>query len=108
MSQTKISRREFLRVSALAVGGMVLAACASEATTEAPMDKPTDAPKATDAPAAADATATPRPVAEPTNTPVPEVEAAKEAPMLAAKVAAGTLPPLADRLPANPLDPPAR
>jgi len=107
MSQTsKINRREFLRLSALAIGGTVMAACASSATTEAPMEEPTEAmTQATEAPAEpAEATATPRPVAEPTNTPVPTAEAAaQEAPMLAAKVAAGELPPLAERLPAVPL-----
>ena len=97
----KINRRDFLRMSAMTVGGMVLAACASS-TTEAPVEvAPTVAP--TKEPAAAPATATPRPVAEPTNTPVPEVVAAKEAPMLADMVAAGTLPALEERLPKTPL-----
>ena len=33
---SKISRREFLRVSAAAVGGAVLAACGAKATTTSP------------------------------------------------------------------------
>jgi peptide/nickel transport system substrate-binding protein len=96
----KINRRDFLRMSAMTVGGMVLAACAAE--TEAPVEEaPVEAP-VEEAPAA-QATATPRPIAEPTNTPVAQVAAAKESPMLADMVAAGTLPPLAERLPKNPL-----
>jgi len=101
----KINRRDFLRLSAMTIGGMALAACAQQAT-EAPAAEPTAVPveptKAVEAPAAK-ATATPRPVAEPTNTPVPTAEAAKESPAMAAKVAAGTLPPLAERLPDVPL-----
>jgi peptide/nickel transport system substrate-binding protein len=96
----KINRRDFLRLSAMTVGGMALAACAPEAT-QAPVQEAPVA-EATQPPAAA-ATPTPRPVAEPTNTPVPTVAAAKESPLLADMVAAGTLPPLADRLPKNPL-----
>jgi peptide/nickel transport system substrate-binding protein len=100
MSMTKkINRRDFLRMSAMSVGSMVLAACA--AGTEAPV---VEAP-VEEAPVekAAAATPTPRPIAEPTNTPVAQVAAAKESPMLADMVAAGTLPPLEERLPLNPL-----
>jgi peptide/nickel transport system substrate-binding protein len=95
----KINRRDFLRLSAMTVGGMALAACAAE--TEAPV---AEAP-VEEAPVepVAQATPTPRVVAEPTATQVAAVEAAKEAPMLADMVAAGTLPPLADRLPKVPL-----
>ena len=68
-----ISRREFLRVSALSATGVALAACAKTA-------EPTQAPEA--------ATATPKP-AEATATPVPAVGAAgKEAPILADQVSA--------------------
>jgi peptide/nickel transport system substrate-binding protein len=96
----KINRRDFLRLSAMTVGGMVLAACAP-AATEAPKE---EAP-VEEAPVekAAEATPTPRVIQEATATPVPTVAAAKEAPSLAAKVAAGELPPLAERLPKNPL-----
>jgi len=90
----KINRRNFLRLSAMTVGGMVVTACAAPAATEAPVAEPTKA---------AAATATPRAIEQPTATLVPTVAAAKEAPMLAEAVAAGTLPPLADRLPATPL-----
>jgi peptide/nickel transport system substrate-binding protein len=58
---------------------MVVAACAP-ATTPAPVDEPTDAPQATDAP----------------------TSKYSESPMLAAKVAAGELPAVEERLPENP------
>jgi ABC-type transport system substrate-binding protein len=82
----KISRREFIRLSALAGAGVAVAACAK--ATEEPVVVPT----ATSAPVEK-ATATPVPVEEPE---------AKEAPMLAEKVSAGSLLPLEERLPANP------
>ncbi|HUT21040.1 MAG TPA: twin-arginine translocation signal domain-containing protein, partial [Anaerolineae bacterium] len=82
----EISRREFIRVSALATAGVAVAACAK--ATEEPVVVPT----ATSAPAKEAATATPMPV---------EAEA-KEAPMLADMVTAGTIPPLDERLPSNP------
>jgi peptide/nickel transport system substrate-binding protein len=90
---SKITRREFIHISALAAAGVTLAACAK-----------TTAPTATTAPKAAEATATPAPTAaEATATPKPaEQPAGNEAPSVAAKVSAGTLPPLQERLPANP------
>ncbi len=90
-----MSRREFLRLSALGVAGVTLASCAPQtaAPTKAPEVKPTEA--------AAAPTAIPTQAA--TATPVPTVAAAKEAPMLADMVTAGKLPPLAERLPKNPL-----
>jgi len=99
VSQTKkLSRREFLRLSAVSAAGVVLAACAKE--TAAPAVEATS----TTAAVAAEATATPRPVAEPTNTVVPTAEAqSMEPPSLQAKVDSGELPPLADRLPKVPL-----
>ena len=78
-----ISRREFLKASALAAAGLVAASCAKT-------EEPTQAPEATKA---AEATATPVPQQEP---------AAKESPILAEKVASGDLAPLDERLPANP------
>jgi peptide/nickel transport system substrate-binding protein len=85
----RISRREFIRVSVLATAGVAAAACAKTA-------EPTTSPKeqATATPKPAAATATPKPVEEP---------AAKEAPDLIAKVKAGDLPALAERLPDNPV-----
>ena len=100
MSQTKkISRREFLRLSAVTAAGVVLAACAKE--TVAPVAEPT----ATTAPKAVAATPTSIPTQGPTATPVPTVAASQfgEAPALAEMVKAGTLPPVEERLPKNPL-----
>ena len=82
----EITRRDFMRATALAAAGLAAVACAKTA-----------APTATPKPAAA--TATPRPTA----TPVPEEPAGIESPMLADMVSAGTLPALEDRLPKNPL-----
>ncbi len=102
MSQLKLNRREFLFASAMGAVGVALAACAKAPATAAP------APAAPAAPAAP-----PTKVPEPTNTPIPTLAAtatpvptavpAKEAPELAELVAAGKLPPLADRLPKVPL-----
>jgi peptide/nickel transport system substrate-binding protein len=100
MSQTKkISRREFLRLSAVGAAGVVLAACAQETTAPAAVEV-----TATTAPQAAKATPTPIVIAEASATPVPTSAAvAKEAPALAEMVKAGTLPPLEERLPKVPL-----
>jgi peptide/nickel transport system substrate-binding protein len=83
----KVTRREFLRVSAVATAGLLVQAC-TKAPTEAPAE-PTAALKA----------------AEPTATkaPAPELEAAKEAPMLSDMVSSGALPALDQRLPAEPM-----
>lgn len=84
---SKISRREFIHISALATAGATLAACAK--ATEAPKVEPTATPAAAKV--------------EPTATPVPETKPAEnEAPTLAQKVASGALPPLDERLPAQP------
>ncbi len=84
MSSRELSRREFLRLSALVAAGAVSAACAPGA-----------------------------PAAEPTPTPVPEAPAApaapaappskyNEAPMLSEQVQTGALPPVDERLPETP------
>jgi peptide/nickel transport system substrate-binding protein len=107
MSQKKLSRREFLRLSALGAAGVALSACAKKTETVAPaVVEPTKAPvEATKPPAAVAATPTPIPTTGPTATLVPTVETSKfkEAPMLADLVKAGTLPPVDQRLPKNPL-----
>jgi len=85
----RLSRREFLRVSSIVAAGTVAAACGGPAaTTPATAGGPTAAPagQATAAPAA----------------PGGAEAAAKEAPALAEMVAAGTLPPLEERLPLSP------
>ncbi len=103
MLKKKVSRRQFLYVSAFGVAGAVIAACTSAPpATTAPAA--TSAPAATTAPQAAN-TPTPIPTEAATATAVPTaaVASAKEAPALADLVKAGKLPPLAERLPQNPL-----
>jgi peptide/nickel transport system substrate-binding protein len=79
-NRRKISRREFLQVTAMAVGGGTLAAC--NPTTPVP----TTAPAATNTPAAT----------------VPAGPQYSEPPMLEDLVATGKLPPVAERLPITP------
>ncbi|MCU0522025.1 MAG: ABC transporter substrate-binding protein, partial [Anaerolineae bacterium] len=102
MSQRhKLTRRQFLYVSTLATAGAVASACGAPLTVE-----PTEVPPE---PTAAPPTATPKPEApaatakpdEPTAVPEP-MSKYKEAPMLAALVASGDLPPVDERLPLNP------
>jgi len=92
----KLNRRDFLRMSAVAAAGAVVAACAQQTAA------PTTAPAAT-ATAAAEATNTTIPTRAATNTPVPTPVEVKEPPVLSDMVSAGTLPPLDERLPQNPL-----
>jgi peptide/nickel transport system substrate-binding protein len=92
MSQRrKITRRQFLSLSAVAAAGAVVASCG-----------PTEAPSPTEAPATAvPATAVPPTAVPPAATAAP-VSKYKEAPMLADLVAQGQLPPVDERLPLNP------
>ncbi len=84
-----VSRREFIRLSAVATAGALAVACAP-AGAPAPANAPAAAaPEATKAPAAANA-----PAAAPTKF--------SEAPMLADLVKAGKLPAVDERLPATP------
>jgi peptide/nickel transport system substrate-binding protein len=89
-----VSRREFLRISALATAGVAAAACAKTAEpTEAPPEA-TAAPKEATAAPKEEATATPKPA---------EAAPAKEAPEWAEAAAAGDLPPYDERLPETPM-----
>jgi len=100
MSQKQMNRRKFLQMSAAGVAGLVIASCAPATTA------PTEAPAApTTPPEAPAATPTPRPIAAATATPVPTLaeEKYKEAPAMAELVKAGTLTPVEERLPKNPL-----
>lgn len=83
----KISRRDFLRTSALAAAGVAVVACAKTPDAATPQPTQTTAPKQEQA------TATPVPVTE---------TESKEAPALAELVKAGSLPALEERLPKNP------
>lgn len=96
MSQSKISRRDFLYGSALGVAGLVLAACTTPSAT-ATQEAATATPEA--------AVATPTPIATvaATATPVPTAAVSHEAPALADMVKSGKLPPLDQRLPKVPL-----
>ena len=78
----RISRREFMRVSALTAAGVVVVACGADG-----------------GPAAADEA----PAAEEAAAPEASVSQYNEAPMLAEMVANGELPPVDERLPLNPL-----
>jgi peptide/nickel transport system substrate-binding protein len=110
MARTKLNRREFLTVAALSGAGAVLAACGATPTpTPVP---PTATPKPaapTAAPAAPTATKAPAAPtaapAAPTATKAPAAPASKwsEAPMLADLVKAGKLPPIEQRMIADPL-----
>ncbi len=82
----RISRREFMRVSALTAAGVVAVACGADGGP----------PAADEAPAAEEA---------PAEAAAPEASASRynEAPMLAEMVANGQLPPVDERLPLNPL-----
>jgi peptide/nickel transport system substrate-binding protein len=105
-NKTRITRREFLRLTALVGAGVTAAACGAPAP--APTAAPA-APKATEKPAAPQPTAVPKatekPVtvataaAAPTAAPTSKY---KEAPALAELVKAGKLPPVDQRLPKNP------
>ena len=97
MISKKISRREFLLVSATGIGGVIFSACAKPtAEVVAPTEVPTEAVAATAEP-------TSIPTLTATQTPVPIAEVSREAPALAELVAAGKLPPLDERLPKVPL-----
>ncbi|OQA47071.1 MAG: putative ABC transporter-binding protein precursor [Chloroflexi bacterium ADurb.Bin325] len=88
-----IKRREFLKLSAALTVGGIAAACSPAAPApapEAPAEPPAQAPAEQAAPAAEAAAEAP-------------ASAFKEAPMLAERVAAGTLPPVDQRLPEEPL-----
>lgn len=93
MKDLQINRRRFLKISALAAVGTAITAC-TPAATQAPVAE-TPAPE------------TPAAEAPATEAPAAEAPAAvgkyKEAPMLAEKVKAGSLPAVDDRLPTNPL-----
>jgi peptide/nickel transport system substrate-binding protein len=94
LKDKNITRREFIRLSTVATAGLVASACVSaqpstevvEEAAEQPAPAPAEAKE--EAPVAAEAAAA--------------ASKYKEAPMLAALVQAGDLPPVDERLPANP------
>ncbi|MGI6208441.1 MAG: ABC transporter substrate-binding protein [Anaerolineae bacterium] len=97
MSGSRLTRRDLLRVSAIATGAAVATACGgAQAPAPAATSAPVQAPAATSAPEATTAPAAP---AAPAEAP----SKYNEAPMLAEMVKAGTLPPVEERLPKEPL-----
>ncbi|MBV8719226.1 MAG: ABC transporter substrate-binding protein [Chloroflexi bacterium] len=106
--QGRLNRRSFVRLVGFATGAGVLAACSPSApaapTQSAAAPKPTTppaAPAATTAPAGA-ATSAPAAAAAPTAAAAAPTKFT-EAPQLADLVKQGKLPPVEQRLPANPL-----
>jgi len=95
--EKRISRRDFLKVSVMAVLGAAVQACAKATATPQPT-KPVAAPTATPKPAEPTKPA----VVAPTATPKPAAKY-NEAPALAELVKAGKLPPVEQRLPTEPL-----
>ncbi|OUC05057.1 hypothetical protein RY27_29605, partial [Litorilinea aerophila] len=87
----RVSRREFMRLSAFATAGVALAACGGGGAAPAPAE-----------PAAPAATAAPAEQAAPAAPAAPPSKF-NEAPMLADLVAQGQLPPVDERLPTNPM-----
>jgi peptide/nickel transport system substrate-binding protein len=108
--RNKLTRRQFLEISALATAGVVVTACAPKTpeaqvpATQAPAEKPAATAVPVEKPAA---TAVPeeKVVDEPEPEPVSKYQ---EAPSLAALVASGALPPVDERLPLNPYVIPVR
>lgn len=101
MKKRVISRRTFLRVSALTGAGAIAACSPVPATPTTPAEENpsvsvTNTVKPTER-AVADFTATPAPTLD------TSVVKYKEAPALAELVAAGSLPPVEERLPLNPV-----
>ncbi len=97
MSTRTVSRRDFLRVSAIVAAGSVAAACG--APQPAAPEPAAPAGAATPAPAAQPTSAQ----TQPTAAPVAAVTRFQEAPMLAELVKDGKLPPVEERLPESPL-----
>jgi peptide/nickel transport system substrate-binding protein len=79
-----LSRRDFLRLSALTAAGVVVTACTQATSTEAPTE------------------ATPKSETKPQETPAPSGTSGQQAPALVDQVAAGTLPALEERIPTSP------
>lgn len=104
-----ISRRQFFRLSAVAGASVGLAACAGSQPPVVDQPAATAEPAAAAPTVAAEAAPTLAPIVVPTAAPaataVPAAADAKfaEAPMLADMVSASKLPPVAERLPKNPV-----
>ncbi|NLG98409.1 MAG: ABC transporter substrate-binding protein [Chloroflexi bacterium] len=102
MSQRKaISRRKFLLLSATVAAGTALTACGTPTPVpEQPQEQEPQSPPAAEPTAT---TAAAEPVEAPDTAPAEPISKFNEAPMLAELVAAGSLPPVEERLPPNPV-----
>jgi len=99
----KLKRREFLKVSSLAILGAVAAACAPQVTEAPPATEvPTKPPEPTAVPEQPTAVPEATKAAE-QPTAVPEAVKVAEPPFIADKVKSGALPPLDQRLPEKPM-----
>ena len=87
IAPSPISRREFIRVSAVTAAGAVAVACGASGEPEPMEEAPADAPAAESSDSA----------------PATPASQYSEAPMLAEMVAAGDLPPVDERLPVDPM-----
>jgi peptide/nickel transport system substrate-binding protein len=96
----KLSRRHFLRLSAVGAASTLIAACGGPAATPPAANTPAAAPPT----AAAGGGTVATPAA--TTAPIAAPSTFKEAPALAEMVKAGSLPPVDQRLPKNPYIPP--
>lgn len=106
--QRLVSRREFLRVSAVMAAGAGLAACGGEApapvvSSPAATIPPTDLEVTPSSAAGPDVGGTAGPVTAETAAPAAVPTTFNEAPMLADLVQQGQLPPVEQRLPKNPV-----
>jgi peptide/nickel transport system substrate-binding protein len=90
-SDAEVSRRRLLHLCAAAAGGAMLAACSPGSGSAG---QPSRKPTGTTAPDAGGRGSATKPLPTPTSF--------QEAPLLAAQVKAGGLPPVAERLPKNP------
>lgn len=88
----KLKRRDFMKLTSVALLGAVAAACAPQ-----PVETPVAEPPAAEPTVPPDVEPTPE-----AEVPEPPVAVSKEPPMLQARVDAGDLPPLEERLPENP------
>ncbi|MEJ7653592.1 MAG: ABC transporter substrate-binding protein [Chloroflexia bacterium] len=100
--RSSINRRAFLRISALAAGGAVVAACGGGAQPTVIGDEAAPATPPPGGPTAPSGPQPTVPIDVGASTPVRSVGAYKESPLLKAMTDAGTMPPVAERLPKQP------